>query len=42
MNIKKLCGKPIIAWPIEVAKQSGLFEHILISTDDEEIAEISK
>jgi pseudaminic acid cytidylyltransferase len=41
-NIKQFCGKPMIAWPIEVAKESGLFEHIIISTDDEEIAEISK
>ena len=41
-NIKKFCGKPIIAWPIEVAKQSKLFEYILVSTDDEEIAEVSK
>lgn len=41
-NIKPFCSKPMIAWPIEVAKQSGLFEHILVSTDDEEIAEVSK
>ena len=41
-NIKPFCGKPIIAWPIEVAKQSGLFEHILVSIDDEEIAEVAK
>ena len=41
-NIKEFCGKPIIAWPIEVAKQSKLFEHILVSTDDREIAEVSK
>ena len=41
-NIKEFCGKPMIAWPIEVAKESGLFEHIIISTDDEEIAEISR
>ena len=40
-NIKQFCGKPMIAWPIEVAKQSGLFEHILVSTDDDEIAEVS-
>ena len=32
----------MIAWPIEVAKESGLFEHILVSTDDEEIAKVSK
>ena len=41
-NIKEFCGKPMIAWPIEVAKQSKLFEHILVSTNDEEIAEVSK
>ena len=41
-NIKQFCGKPIIAWPIEVAKQSGLFEHIIVSTDDEEIAKVAK
>ena len=41
-NIKDFCGKPMIAWPIEVAKNSGLFDCILVSTDDEEIAEISK
>ena len=32
----------MVAWPIEVAKQSKLFDHILVSTDDEEIAEVSK
>ena len=32
----------MIAWPIEAALQSGCFEHILVSTDDEEIADISK
>ena len=41
-NIREFCGKPMIAWPIEVAKQSDLFDHILVSTDDEEIAEVSK
>ena len=40
-NIKEFCGKPIIAWAIEVAKQSGLFDHILVSTDDDEIAEVA-
>lgn len=37
-NIKIFHGKPLIAWSIEVAKTSGLFENIYISTDDEEIA----
>jgi pseudaminic acid cytidylyltransferase len=41
-NIKVFCGKPIIAWSIEVAKASGLFEHVLVSTDDAEIAAVAK
>ena len=41
-NIRDFCGKPMIAWPIEVIKQSKLFDHILVSTDDEEIAKVSK
>ena len=41
-NIKSFYGKPIIAWSIEAAKTSGLFEHIIISTDDEEIAEVAR
>jgi pseudaminic acid cytidylyltransferase len=41
-NINPFNGKPMIAWSIEAAKSSGLFEHIIVSTDDEEIAEVSK
>lgn len=41
-NIKPFCGKPMIAWSIEAAKSSGLFEHIIVSTDDAEIAEVAK
>ena len=41
-NIKDFCGKPIIFWPIEIAKKSELFDHILVSTDDKEIAKIAK
>ena len=41
-NIKEFCGKPMIAWSIEVAKKSGLFDHIIVSTDDGEIAEVAK
>jgi N-acylneuraminate cytidylyltransferase len=40
-NIKDFCGKPIIAWSIEAAKASGLFEHVLVSTDDAEIAKVA-
>jgi len=41
-NIKEFCGKPMIAWSIEVAKSSGLFDHVIVSTDDAEIAELAK
>ncbi|MGM0429481.1 MAG: pseudaminic acid cytidylyltransferase [Pseudomonadota bacterium] len=41
-NIKAFCGKPMIAWAIEAAKASGCFDDILVSTDDDEIAEVSK
>lgn len=41
-NIKSFNGKPMIAWSIEAAKSSGLFDHIIVSTDDAEIAEVSK
>jgi N-acylneuraminate cytidylyltransferase len=40
-NIKPFCGKPIIAWSIEAAKASGCFERIIVSTDDNEIAEVA-
>ncbi len=41
-NIKDFCGKPIIAYSIEAALKSELFDEVMVSTDDEEIAEISK
>ena len=41
-NIKLFCGKPMIAWSIEAARASGLFDHIVVSTDDAEIAEVAK
>jgi len=41
-NIKDFLGKPIIAYSIETALQSGLFEEVMVSTDDEEIAEVAK
>ena len=40
-NIKTFCGKPIIAYSIEAALQSGLFEEVMVSTDDKEIARIA-
>lgn len=41
-NIKLFLGKPIIAYPIEAALQSKVFDEIMVSTEDEEIAQISK
>lgn len=41
-NIKIFCGKPMIAWSIEAAKASSLFDHVIVSTDDAEIADIAK
>ena len=41
-NIRDFLGKPIIAYSIETALESGLFEEVMVSTDDEEIAEIAK
>jgi len=40
-NIKDFFGKPIIAYSIEIAKRSELFSNIIVSTDDEEIADIA-
>lgn len=41
-NIKEFNGKPIIAYSIEAALGSGVFDEVMVSTDDEEIAEIAK
>ena len=40
-NIKDFCGKPIIEYSIEDALKSGLFDEVMVSTDDDEIANIS-
>jgi N-acylneuraminate cytidylyltransferase len=41
-NIKEFCGKPIIAYSIEAALNTGLFDEVMVSTDSEEIAEVAK
>lgn len=38
-NIRPFVGRPILAYSIEAALQSGLFSEVMVSTDDEEIAE---
>ena len=40
-NIKNFCGKPMIAWSIAAAQASELFDAIIVSTDDAEIADIA-
>ncbi len=40
-NIKEFCGKPILAYSIEAAVASGIFDEVMVSTDDEEIAQIA-
>lgn len=41
-NIREFCGKPILAYSIEAALGSGVFDIVMVSTDDEEIASIAK
>ncbi len=41
-NIKDFLGKPIIAYPIEAALNSGLFDEVMVSTDDEEIKQVAE
>ena len=41
-NIKSFCGQPIIAYSIKAALDSGLFDEVMVSTDDDEIAEVAK
>jgi N-acylneuraminate cytidylyltransferase len=41
-NIKAFFGKPIIAYSIEAAIKSDVFDEVMVSTDDDEIAEIAK
>ena len=41
-NIREFRGKPMIAWSISAAQDSSCFDRIIVSTDDEEIAEVAK
>jgi len=41
-NIREFAGKPMIAHAITAAKKSGLFQHVVVSTDDEEISAIAR
>jgi len=41
-NIKKINGKPLLGHVIESTKKSKIFEHVIVSTEDDEIAKIAK
>lgn len=41
-NIKDFLGRPVISYAIETALKSGLFDEVMVSTDDEEIAQIAR
>ena len=41
-NIKELCGKPLIAWSIEAGLTSQYIDEVMVTTDSEEIAQISR
>lgn len=41
-NIRKFCGKPMIAYSIEAALQSEVYDEVMVSTDSKEIAEIAR
>ena len=41
-NTKQFCGKPIIAYSIEAALASGIFERVIVSTDAQDIADIAQ
>ena len=41
-NIRDFCGKPMITWAIDHAKRCGLFDTVIVSTDDPQIADVSR
>ncbi|SFT81916.1 pseudaminic acid cytidylyltransferase [Halomonas saccharevitans] len=41
-NVKPFCGKPMIAWSIEAALASGCFDRVIVSTDDDAIADVAR
>ncbi|MBR7127619.1 MAG: pseudaminic acid cytidylyltransferase [Lentisphaeria bacterium] len=41
-NIKNFMGKPMLAYAIEAALESGIFDNVMVSTDSEEIAEVAR
>ena len=41
-NVREFCGRPMIAWSIAAARESGCFDRIVVSTEDDEIADVAR
>lgn len=41
-NVRDFAGRPMLAWPIEAARASALFDRIVVSTDDAEVAQVAR
>ena len=41
-NVREFCGKPMLAYSVECALESGIFDTVMVSTDDAEIAEVAR
>lgn len=41
-NVRDFCGRPMLAWPIQAALDSACFDEVIVSTDDDEIAEVAR
>jgi pseudaminic acid cytidylyltransferase len=41
-NVRDFMGRPIMAWPIAAAQQAGVFDHVIVSTDNEAIAQVGR
>jgi pseudaminic acid cytidylyltransferase len=41
-NVREFAGQPMIAWPIQAALSSGCFDRVIVSTDDDEVARVSR
>lgn len=41
-NIKDFCGRPILSYSVQAALESNLFDEVMVSTDDREIAEVAR
>lgn len=40
-NVRPFCGRPMMAWTLDAARMSGLFDRVIVSTDDREIAAVA-